>query len=103
MMNRLFTPLIPLMIKITAASLILFLSLVALVEMTYHWSLESAQGSVVKLFGTQIDTAQPFAWIIPGLLFVLGAVLFIRSRPAYMDALDEANAEIERRIARGAA
>jgi branched-chain amino acid transport system permease protein len=103
MMNRLFTPLIPLMIKITAASLILFLSLVALVEMMYHWSLESAQGSVVKLFGTQIDTAQPFAWIIPGLLFVLGAVLFIRSRPAYMDALDEANAEIERRIARGAA
>lgn len=103
MMNRLFTPLIPLMNKITAASLILFLSLVTLVEMTYHWSLESAQGSVVKLFGTQIDTAQPLAWIIASALFAVGAVLFIRSRPAYMDALDEANAEIERRIARGAA
>lgn len=103
MMNRLFTPLIPLMNKITAASLILFLSLVTLVEMTYHWSLESAQGSVVKLFGTQIDTAQPLAWIIASALFAVGAVLFIRSRPAYMDALDEANAEIERRIGRGAA
>ncbi|MCE2871487.1 MAG: branched-chain amino acid ABC transporter permease [Oxalobacteraceae bacterium] len=103
MMNRLFTPLIPLMIKITTASLILFLSLVTLVEMTYHWSLESAQGSIVKLFGTQIDTAQPLAWIIASALFAGGAVLFIRSRPAYMDALGEANAEIERRIARGAA
>lgn len=103
MMNRLFSPLIPLIIKITAASLILFLSLVALVEMTYHWSLESADGSVVKLFGMQIDTAQPWAWIIAALLFAVGAVLFVRSRPAYMDALDEANAKIERRIARGAA
>ena len=103
MMNRLFTPLIPLMIKITTASLILFLSMVTLVEMTYHWSLESAHGSVVKLFGTQIDTAQPLAWIIASALFAGGAVLFIRSRPAYMDALGEANAEIEHRIARGAA
>ena len=101
MRHRLFTPLIPALVKITFASLILFASLVVLIEMTYHWSLESAQGSLIKLFGSQIDTAQPFAWIFAGATFIFGIVLFMHSRPGFVDAWDEANAEVERHIARG--
>ena len=101
MRHRLFAPLIPALVKITFASLILFASLVVLIEMTYHWSLESAQGSLIKLFGSQIDTAQPFAWIFAGATFIFGIVLFMHSRPGFVDARDEANAEVERHIARG--
>jgi branched-chain amino acid transport system permease protein len=101
--HRLFAPLIPALVKITLASLILFASLVVLIEMTYHWSLESAQGSLIKLFGSQIDTAQPLAWILAGAAFIFGIVLFMFSRPGFMDAWDEANAEVERHIARGVA
>ena len=101
MRHRLFAPLIPALVKITFASLILFASLVVLIEMTYHWSLESAQGSLIKLFGSQIDTAQPFAWIFAGAAFIFGIVLFMHSRPGFVDAWDEANAEVERHIARG--
>ena len=49
MRHRLFTPLIPALVKITFASLILFASLVVLIEMTYHWSLEYKVWHLIKL------------------------------------------------------
>ena len=99
MVNRLFLPLLPSMLKVTSAGLLLFFSLMILIEMTYHLSLESAQGTTIKLFGAQIDTAQPIGWLIAAVAFIAGIILFIRSRAPFMDAWDEANAEIERRIA----
>ena len=99
MVNRLFMPLLPSMLKVTSAGLLLFFSVVMLIEMTYHLSLESAQGTSIKLFGAQIDTAQPIGWLIAAVAFIAGIILFIRSRAPFMDAWDEANAEIERRIA----
>ena len=99
MVNRLFMPLLPSMLKVTSAGLLLFFSVVMLIEMTYHLSLESAQGTSIKLFGAQIDTAQPIGWLIAAVTFIAGIILFICSRTPFMDAWDEANAEIERRIA----
>jgi branched-chain amino acid transport system permease protein len=99
MVNRLFMPLLPSMLKVTSAGLLVFFSLVMLIEMTYHLSLESAQGTTIKLFGTLIDTTQSIGWLIAGVAFIAGVFLFIRSRTPFMDAWDEANAEIERRIA----
>jgi branched-chain amino acid transport system permease protein len=99
--NRLFMPLLPSMMKVTSAGLLVFLSLVMLIEMTYHLSLESAQGTTIKLFGAHIDTAQPIGWLIATASFITGIVLFILSRTSFVDAWDEANAEIERRIAGG--
>jgi len=99
MVNRLFMPLLPSMLKVTSAGLLVFFSLVMLIEMTYHLSLESAQGTIIKLFGVQIDTAQPIGWLIAAAAFIAGVVLFIRSRTSFVDGWDEANAEIERRIA----
>jgi branched-chain amino acid transport system permease protein len=94
-------PLLPSMLKVTSAGLLVFLSLVMLIEMTYHLSLESAQGTTIKLFGAHIDTAQPIGWLIATVSFITGIVLFILSRTSFVDAWDEANAEIERRIAGG--
>lgn len=99
MVNRLFMPLLPYMLKVTSAGLLLFFSVVMLIEMTYHLSLESAQGTSIKLFGAQIDTAQPIGWMIAAVTFIAGIILFICSRTPFMDAWDEANAEIERRVA----
>jgi branched-chain amino acid transport system permease protein len=97
--NRLFMPLLPSMLKVTSAGLLVFFSVVMLIEMTYHLSLESAQGTIIQLFGAQIDTAQPSGWLIAAVGFSVGVVVFLRSRTSFMDAWDEANAEIERRIA----
>lgn len=97
--NRLFMPLLPSMLKVTSAGLLVFFSVVMLIEMTYHLSLESAQGTSIQLFGAQIDTAQASGWLIASIAFIVGVVVFLRSRTSFMDAWDEANAEIERRIA----
>jgi branched-chain amino acid transport system permease protein len=99
MANRLFMPLLPSMLKVTSAGLLVFFSVVMLIEMTYHLSLESAQGTSIQLFGAQIDTAQASGWLIASIAFIVGVVVFLRSRTSFMDAWDEANAEIERRIA----
>ncbi len=99
MVNRLFMPLLPSMLKVTSAGLLVFFSVVMLIEMTYHLSLESAQGTTITLFGAQIDTAQPSGWLIAAIAFIVGVVVFLRSRTSFMDAWDKANAEIERRIA----
>jgi branched-chain amino acid transport system permease protein len=92
-------PLLPSMLKVTSAGLLIFFSLVMLIEMTYHLSLESAQGTTIKLLGAHIDTAQPIGWLIATVAFIVGVVVFVRSRTSFVDAWDEANAEIERRIA----
>lgn len=52
-----------------------FVGLVLAIEMLYQHSLESANGSVIQLFGQQIDSAKPISWLIAATCFVLGCLL----------------------------
>ena len=49
--------------------------IIAMIEMVYHYQLESASGSQMKLFGATIDTASPATWIATVAVIAVGIVL----------------------------
>jgi branched-chain amino acid transport system permease protein len=88
----------PRLLSVMAASLVALVGVVMIIEMLYHLTLESSNGTVMKLFGMQVDTAAVTGWLIALALIALGGFLFIRARPAFRQAWDEANLEIEEMI-----
>jgi len=81
-----------------AASLVACIGVVMIVEMLYHLTLESANGTVMRLFGMQVDTTGVAGWLSALALIALGGFLFLRARPAFRHAWDEANLEVEEMI-----
>lgn len=81
-----------------AATLIASIGVVMVVEMLYHLTLESANGTVMRLFGAEVDTAGATGWLIALVLVALGVLMFWRGRPAFRHAWDRANLEIEELI-----
>lgn len=73
---------------------------IVLIEMLYHWSLESAQGSELNLFGMLVDTAQPAGWIVGAVLLAVGALSFMFTRAPFASAWSAVNGEIELQLAR---
>ena len=68
--------LVPSYAAAAAASVILLLGLVALVEMIYHIETQQAQvGSTMKLFGQQVDVAGATPWVVAVALLLVGAAL----------------------------
>lgn len=74
-----------------AAAAVLMLGLVALVEMLYHLETKAEQvGTVMSLFGRQMDTATAQPWIVAAGILVVGGVLlafvarFVRSGWAHV-------------------
>lgn len=81
-----------------AATLLACVGGVMVIEMLYHLTLESANGTVMRLFGAEVDTAAPTGWLIALALIAVGALMFWRGRPAFQQAWDRANLEIEELI-----
>ena len=48
--------------------------LILLIEFTYHYSLEMADGSNLKLFGVQADVATAGPWIVVMVLLAAGGL-----------------------------
>jgi branched-chain amino acid transport system permease protein len=88
----------PRLLSMMAASLVALVGVVMIIEMLYHLTLESSNGTVMRLFGMQVDTAGLVGWLIALALIALGGFLFMRARPAFRQAWDEANLEIEEMI-----
>lgn len=97
----LFRRVLPALLRVSAASLLALLGLVALIEMTYHLSLESAQGPLMRLFGMSVDTGHGLTWMAAMALILVGTGLFFRMRTALVEVWDDAQAEIERRARSG--
>ncbi len=91
---------LPAGLAILASSLIAAAGAVVLIEMLYHWSLESAQGSGLSLFGIAVDTAKTSDWIVGSLLFGIGALSFLLTRPPFAKVWGQVNGEIEQQLAR---
>ena len=61
------------------AALPLLAGIIMTIEMTYHYSLELANGSTMKLWGFTLDVATSGPWLIGGALLVIGGVVFAKA------------------------
>ncbi|MES2537934.1 MAG: branched-chain amino acid ABC transporter permease [Pseudomonadota bacterium] len=86
------------MAAVCGAALMMMLGMVIGVEMLYHLTLESANGSEMKLFGLIVDTARPTGWLIAAFLVAAGAIGFWRAKKPFQQAWSEVNTEIEESI-----
>lgn len=88
---------------VCAAALVAFVGLFALIEMFYHQTLDAASGTLIKVYGIGVDTADPADWIAPAVVFMIGAAWFVRALPRFRHDWSEVSTEIEARIAKGEA
>lgn len=84
-------------------ALVAGLGVVMMIEMLYHITLNLANGPIKQLFGFAVDTTAPAGWLIALGLFVVGALGFWRTRPAFRQTWSEVNMEIEDAIRRAEA
>ena len=81
--------------KVTAASLVILVGVIMTIEMLYHLTLDSANGTVMKLFWREVDTAGVAAWAIAIGLLVVGIVAFRAVQGGFAQVWGEATSEIE--------
>ncbi len=91
---------LPAGLAIMVSGLLAAAGAVVLIEMLYHWSLESAQGTELSLVGIIVDTAKASGWVAGGALLAAGALSFLITRAPFIRVWDQVNAEIEQQLAR---
>lgn len=93
----------PSLLAVCLAGLLLLFGTVIAIEMMYHLTLESVNGTQKKLFGVTVDTAAAMPWIFTVALLAIGTFIFMKTKKAFQHAWGEVNAEIEEQIRRGVA
>ena len=93
----------PALCKVCLAALAGLIGIIMSIEMLYHLTLESANGTEMKLFGAMVDTAKPHAWAIALALLAVGGWLFLIMRKGFGKVWSEVNTEIEEQIRKAAA
>jgi branched-chain amino acid transport system permease protein len=97
--GRIWKPLL----QVSAITLCGVFGLVIAIELLYHLTLESANGSVMRLFGLQIDTHSPKPWLLAAFAVFISWFGYRATQPAYAAAWSEVNAEIVAKLKGGAA
>jgi branched-chain amino acid transport system permease protein len=92
----------PHLAAVSAMALIAGLGAVIAIEMLYHYTLDAANGTEMRLFGFAVDTAAPTGWTVAAILFGIGALGFWYAKKSFSQVWGEANSEIEELIRRGA-
>ncbi|MEO8599127.1 MAG: branched-chain amino acid ABC transporter permease [bacterium] len=85
----------PRLAAVSAATLVALSGVVIAIEMLYHLSLESINGSVMQLFGFTVDTMAAPGWMVAGILLMVGCLGVYLTRPAFKKIWDAVNAEIQ--------
>lgn len=88
---------------VCAMGLVVLLGVVMVIEMLYHLTLESMNGTEMKLFGFMVDTAAPSGWFVAAVLLAIGGYGFWHAKKAFQHAWGEVNTEIEDLIRRAEA
>jgi branched-chain amino acid transport system permease protein len=83
--------------------IVLFIALVALIEMGYHLTLEAANGTQMKLFGFMVDTAAAELWVVVLGTLAIGAAAFEWARRRFMGEWGAIEEKIEEQIKRESA
>jgi branched-chain amino acid transport system permease protein len=91
------------LLAVSYATLVGVIGLVTGIELLYHLTLESANGSVMRLFGVQVDTRSAGPWLAVATLMLVAWLGYRRSQPGYMAAWSEVNADIAAQLKAGAA
>jgi branched-chain amino acid transport system permease protein len=98
--HRKFVCVLPFGGAVALSALLATMGAVVLVEMSYHWSLELANGSEVTIMGIAIDTLKPAGWLTGIALLAVGGLSLIMTRKLFAHAWHSVNAEIEQLAAR---
>ena len=89
---------------VLAAGVVLFVGIVSLIEMIYHYQLESGGGSgsdmQMKLFGLTIDTASVTTWVVAAIITLVGAALMRIASRRFAHVWGGAQVEIQQQIER---
>lgn len=85
------------------AGLVLIVVISGLIEMIYHLALETASGSMVKVFGLQVDTSSGLAWAVALAVLMATVAVFEVFRRRFTAAWGQAQEQIEELRARGLA
>ncbi|ODT37662.1 MAG: ABC transporter permease [Lautropia sp. SCN 70-15] len=86
---------------VLAASAVLLVGVIMVVEMSYHLTLNFASGTQLKLFGFQVDAASLGVWAIAAAIVVAGALFFNATRKTFAREWGNVQAKIEDQIQRG--
>jgi branched-chain amino acid transport system permease protein len=97
--GRIWKPLL----AVSAVTLVGLFGLVIAIELLYHMTLGSANGSVTRLFGVQVDTGSALPWLVAAALMVLSWFGYRQTQPAYGVVWNDVNAEIVAKIKGGGA
>jgi branched-chain amino acid transport system permease protein len=81
---------------------LLLIGVIMVLEMGYHYTLESAGGTNMKLFGFTVDTAKPESWVLALGLLLAGAVSFEATRRSFAAAWGDVQESIEAQMKREA-
>jgi branched-chain amino acid transport system permease protein len=95
-----FKRVLPSMLVVSAAALVATVGAVILTEMLYHYTLESANGTMMKLAGFAVDTAAAGGWLLGLALLGIGAAWFNWARRPFQQVWGEVSTEIEDLIRR---
>ena len=86
-----------------AMGMVALVGVVMVIEMLYHLTLESVNGTEMKLFGFMVDTAAPSGWFAAAVLLAIGGYGFWHAKKAFQHVWGEVNTEIEDLIRRAEA
>jgi branched-chain amino acid transport system permease protein len=90
-------------VAVIAAGVPLFIGITSLIEMIYHYQLESANGTTTSLWGLTVDTATPIAWIAAAVLLAIGCLLMRYASRFFKRAWSSAQTEIQALLERSIA
>ena len=92
--GRIWKPLL----GVSLAAMIGLAGFVTVVEMLYHLTLNAANGSVMTLFGQQVDTKSAMPWAAAGIVGLASVGLYRVFKPVHYAAWSEVNAEIAAKL-----
>jgi branched-chain amino acid transport system permease protein len=82
-------------VGVFGGALTLLVGTTLIIEMTYHRSLNFAQGSTVRIAGFVLDTARPESWALALGTIACGLAIFEFARRRFKARWDEIAEEIE--------
>ena len=92
--RRRFRALVPHYLASGASGLLVLAALVLTVEMTYKVSVDSSNGTAMKLMGAEFDASNPMPWAVAIGLWIVGGWLFNIARRRLSNLWGEIQAEI---------
>jgi branched-chain amino acid transport system permease protein len=75
--------------------LVALFGVIIAIEMLYHLTLESVNGTTRELFGVTVDTAAPTGWLVAAALIAVGGFALWRTKKTFQHVWGEVNTEIE--------